>query len=127
VFKRIAEAALRHLGIAPTIDAPPPVLVAARASEAEPLATRPISVPVRTANVEAVLEPARAGLMPDLRGLSAREAIRALTSVGMTARLSGQGFVLEQSPAPGSLLIPGDTCALKLSRKPPSVPAGAPQ
>jgi cell division protein FtsI (penicillin-binding protein 3) len=127
VFKRIAEAALRHLGIAPTINAPPPVLVAARVSEDEPLTTRPISVPIRTANVETVLEPARAGLMPDLRGLSAREAIRALTSVGMTARMSGQGFVLEQSPAPGSLLIQGDTCALKLGRKPPSMPAGAPQ
>jgi beta-lactam-binding protein with PASTA domain len=65
--------------------------------------------------------------MPDLRGLSAREAIRALTSVGMTARVTGQGFVLEQSPAPGSLLVPGDTCALKLARQVPGVPGGAPQ
>ena len=39
--------------------------------------------------------------MPDLRGLSARDAARALTRVGMTARLNGDGFVVEQSPAAG--------------------------
>ena len=30
IFKRVAEASLRHLGIAPTVNAGPPVLVAAR-------------------------------------------------------------------------------------------------
>ena len=38
--------------------------------------------------------------MPDLRGLSAREALRTLTRIGMTARMNGDGFVLEQSPRP---------------------------
>jgi hypothetical protein len=32
-------------------------------------------------------------VMPDLRGLSAREALRAPTKIGMTARMSGDGFV----------------------------------
>ena len=31
--------------------------------------------------------------MPDLRGLSAREALRTLSRIGMTARIDGDGFV----------------------------------
>jgi cell division protein FtsI (penicillin-binding protein 3) len=125
IFKRIAEASMRHLGIGPTINAPPPVLVASREANSDEPRRKPVSVPV---NMTAVVEPARAGLMPDLRRLSARDAIRALTKIGMTARLNGDGFVLEQTPAPGSVLIPGAACALKLGRQPPgSAPAGAPQ
>ena len=46
-------------------------------------------------------EPTPAGQMPDLRGLSAREALRTLTRIGLTARINGDGFVIEQSPAAG--------------------------
>jgi hypothetical protein len=56
-------------------------------------------------------------VMPDLRGLSAREALRALTKIGMTARMSGDGFVLEQSPAAGSALGTVDACIIKLGRR----------
>ena len=58
--------------------------------------------------------------MPDLRGLSAREALRLLTSIGMTARLSGDGFVVEQNPAAGDALVRGQACALKLGRRAPA-------
>ncbi|MGH2604806.1 MAG: penicillin-binding transpeptidase domain-containing protein, partial [Dehalococcoidia bacterium] len=119
IFKRIAEASIRHLGIAPTINPAPPVLIARQASDI------PATTPVRASLTEAVLEPARAGVMPDLRGLSAREAVRILTASGMTTRLSGDGFVLEQSPAAGVPLMPGETCALKLGRRPPGA-TGAP-
>jgi beta-lactam-binding protein with PASTA domain len=61
--------------------------------------------------------------MPDLRGLSARDAIRTLTRVGLTARISGDGFVIEQSPRAGSLLGSGDECILKLGRR-PAAPTG---
>jgi len=125
IFKRIAEASLRHLGIAPTVNAPPPVLVAAR----EPDPERPVPQRVSlSANVLNTIEPARSGLMPDLRGLSARDAVRALTRIGLTARMSGNGFVLDQSLEAGSVLIPGGTCTLKLGRQPPQTAlAGAPQ
>ena len=121
IFKRVAEGALRHLGIAPTVNAPPPVLVAARSSDVEASGPRAAILPV---NLDVTLGPARAGLMPDLRGLSARDANRALTRIGMTGRLNGDGFVLEQSPAAGSVLVPGGACVLTLGRQPP---AGAPQ
>ncbi len=63
-------------------------------------------------------------LMPDLRGLSAREALRALTKLGMTARMSGDGFVLEQSPAAGTALGATDACVIKLGRRAAPVSGG---
>ena len=72
----------------------------------------------------ATLEPARNGLMPDLRGLSARDALRSLSRIGMTGRLSGDGFVVQQSPAPGDALVRGDACTLTLGRRAPAAVAG---
>jgi beta-lactam-binding protein with PASTA domain len=63
--------------------------------------------------------------MPDLRGLSARDATRALTSLGMTARLTGSGFVIEHSPAAGTVLVSGTACVLKLGRQPPVSPGAS--
>jgi stage V sporulation protein D (sporulation-specific penicillin-binding protein) len=113
IFKRIAEASLRHLGIAPTVNAAPPVLVTRRDDSGQ--ADRgPIHQVLLRATPEATPE----GTMPDLRGLSAREANRRLTGLGITSRLSGDGFVLEQSPAAGSALVPGTACVLTLGRQP---------
>jgi len=117
VFKRIAEAALTYLGVGPNLNAAPPVLVA-RHDPREDAEAAP--QPARAASVlAATLEPARSGLMPDLRGLSARDALRSLARIGMSARLSGDGFVVEQSPVPGSALLRGEACTLKLGRRPP--------
>ena len=77
IFKRVAEASLRHLGIAPTVNAPPPVLVAAPRSRRRRAPAPRSRVPV---DRRRTLQPARDGLMPDLRGLSARDANRALTA-----------------------------------------------
>jgi cell division protein FtsI (penicillin-binding protein 3) len=118
VFKHIAEAALTYLGIGPNLNAPPPVLVTRHDPSKEP---GPSAQPARAASVlSATLEPARNGLMPDLRGLSGREALRLLSQIGMTARLSGDGFVVDQAPLPGSSLVRGDACTLKLQRRPPA-------
>jgi beta-lactam-binding protein with PASTA domain len=54
--------------------------------------------------------------LPDLRGLSAREALRVLTAMGLTAHLTGNGVVASQSPAPGTPVEPGVACVLKLER-----------
>jgi cell division protein FtsI (penicillin-binding protein 3) len=119
VFKRIAESALTYLGVGPNLNAAPPVLVTRHAGDSEAAAQ-----PARAASVlAATLEPARNGLMPDLRGMSAREALRSLSRIGMSARLSGDGFVVEQSPAPGDALVRGDACTLTLGRRPLAVPA----
>jgi cell division protein FtsI (penicillin-binding protein 3) len=125
IFKRIAEASMRHLGIGPTVNAPPPVLVASHEGQADAIAARRVKAPV---DIEPVVEAAANGSMPDLRGLSARDALRALTRVGLSARLDGAGFVIEQLPAPGSPVIPGGPCTLKLGRHvQPTTASGAPQ
>jgi membrane peptidoglycan carboxypeptidase len=124
IFKRIAEATLRYLGVGPTLNAPPPVLVA-RHDDSD----RPEVKPAKAEIAETTaLEFARSGVMPDLRGFSAREAIRTLSQIGMTSRMSGDGFVVMQSPAPGEALVQGGVCSLRLNRRPlPTETGGAPQ
>lgn len=125
VFKRIAEATLRHLGVGPTINAPPPVLVARHDARPADLEAQLVRAP---ALVERAVEPATNGLMPDLRGLSAREALRVVNRIGMRAQMSGDGFVVEQTPRAGDALVRGDACVMTLGRRPLVLPAGgAPQ
>jgi cell division protein FtsI (penicillin-binding protein 3) len=122
VFKRIADATLRHLGIGPNVNPAPPVIVARR--EASDMAATPVAAPVAALHAAETTEP---GQMPDLRGLSAREALRTLTRIGLTARMNGDGFVVEQSPAAGALLIHGSACVLTLGRRVPGPAPGAQQ
>jgi membrane peptidoglycan carboxypeptidase len=114
IFKRIAESTLRYLGIGPTINPPPPVLVA-RTDDGSgaPAAGRGPATPV----VSLVAE-GRLGAVPDLRGLSAREAVRTLVKLGLVARVSGNGFVVSQDPPAGSPLETGSVCRLVLERAP---------
>jgi cell division protein FtsI (penicillin-binding protein 3) len=123
IFKRIAEESLRHLGIGPTINPAPPVLVAR--NSIEEMIPQPVSA---SRTIDPAAEHAGpdddGDLMPDLRGLSARQALRALTKLGMTARMTGDGSVLEQSPAAGSVLGTTDACVIKLGRRPAPVAGG---
>jgi cell division protein FtsI (penicillin-binding protein 3) len=123
IFQRIAEASLRHIGVGPTINAPPPVIVTRNKSGdgAEPIGA------ADPAAAERMLASAREGLMPDLRGLGAREALKSLTRAGLTGRIAGDGVVVEQSPLPGTVLTRGDAALLKLARRMPILPAGGTQ
>jgi cell division protein FtsI (penicillin-binding protein 3) len=114
IFKRIAEASLRHLGVGRTINPPAPVLVARNGGEDE-IRPRPVSAP---ASATPAVDMTQTDVMPDLRGMSAREALRALTQIGMVARMSGDGVVLEQSPTAGAPLSRAQGCQLKLGRRP---------
>jgi hypothetical protein len=114
----LAEASLRHLGVPPTITPRPPVLVASaprEAREAPPGEAKPASAR-STALLQVRQSSATEGLMPDLHGLSAREALRTLAQIGLAARLTGNGFVVDQRPAPGVPLERGETCELTLNR-----------
>ena len=125
VFKRIAEAALTYMGVGPNLNPPPPVMVARH----DPSVEQPITpTPAKAASLFAsMLEPARDGLMPDLRGLSARDALRLLSRIGMSARLSGSGFVVDQRPQAGSPLVRGVACVLTLDRRGSTPALGGPQ
>jgi cell division protein FtsI (penicillin-binding protein 3) len=112
IFKRIAEATLRHMGIAPTVDAPPPIVIARRT----PTAITPTAVSAPAIVSLAPGDPSSSALVPDLRGLSARDALRTLARLGVTARLEGAGVVIEQTPAAGMPLERGTQCVLQLAR-----------
>jgi membrane peptidoglycan carboxypeptidase len=125
VFKKIAEATLRYLGVGPTINPPSPVLIA-RQDES------PVHTPTGHATtndpVVSLVADGPPGTVPDLRGMSARDAVRKLVKLGMNARASGDGFVVSQTPAAGAP-IDGDTiCRLVLERWPSRhvVPASRP-
>ena len=54
--------------------------------------------------------------MPELRGLSAREAANLAARQGLLVELKGSGRVVAQTPAPGTELDAVMTCVLTLSR-----------
>lgn len=120
IFKRIADASLRQLGVTPTINPSPPVIVARHRET-------PVTPAAVTGTPTVVALPANMTEtgVPDLRGMSAREAVRELARLGLTARLQGTGVVVDQSPVAGSPLEPGATCTLVLNRRVPLRPAGA--
>ncbi len=120
IFKRIAESALRYLGTTPTINQPPPVIVVRN----QPTPVTSASV-VGEPNVIAMPAHMTEAGLPDLRGMSAREALRELARVGLTARMQGTGVVIEQDPPAGSPYEPGATCTLVLNRRMPARLTGA--
>jgi cell division protein FtsI/penicillin-binding protein 2 len=122
IFQRIAEASLRYLGVAPNVDPSPPVLVAKR-DVGENVDAQPDPVPKPTVTVVKDEQ----GTVPDVRGMSARDAVRKLLKVGLSARLSGDGIVVSQLPLPGSPIEQGIVCRLQLERGAIRRPADAVQ
>jgi cell division protein FtsI (penicillin-binding protein 3) len=111
IFQKIAEAALVQAGLPRDVDPEPPVLVRANA----PMLPR--AQPGTAALVPTLTLAGGAALMPDLRGLSGREALRVLAEIGLPARgMSGTGFVVRQQPAAGSPLASGGWSLLELRR-----------
>jgi membrane peptidoglycan carboxypeptidase len=120
IFKRIAEATMQYLGVSPSINPPPALLVAHRPEPPEVRTATPVS--------PAMVMPGRPGTagngteLPDMRGLGLREAIRLLARLGVTPHVTGAGVVIEQNPPPGTALEPGGTCHLVLGRSPARLP-----
>lgn len=145
LFSRIAEQALRQLGVPPDdperllrVTAPGPAAVT-RASYEQ--GDAPATAAVRSGGELsklslAAVTPAESGarddaegpsLMPDLRGQSAREAAIKAARRGLIVELRGSGQVLSQSPEAGTEIEPGLTCVLTLGQEPaPRIASGAP-
>lgn len=71
-------------------------------------------VGISQARVFALSAPLGRGKMPNVLGMSAREAVAKLERLGMTVRCSGQGYVCSQSVAAGSPYQHGEMVYLKL-------------
>jgi cell division protein FtsI (penicillin-binding protein 3) len=109
VFKRIASAILERAAVPRTLHPTPPLLITTDAIA--PAAT----VPPAVINASAV---GGRVVMPDVRGLAARDALRALGAIGLSVHLRGTGFVTSQTPDAGQPVEHGDVSVLELRRAP---------
>jgi beta-lactam-binding protein with PASTA domain len=80
--------------------------------------TTPASHQRATQPVVSLVADGPPGTVPDLRGMSAREAVRKLVKLGMSARASGDGFVVSQDPVAGTPIEADGLCRLVLQRWP---------
>jgi cell division protein FtsI (penicillin-binding protein 3) len=118
VFRRVAQAALRTLGVhAP--QSPHPVAVTRDNDPADQ--TRAIFAKARPAIEEppSTMPPGDvppgggpAVRVPDLSGLPAREAVKALTTAGLVPQVEGVGRVVKQSPTGGAAAQKGSPVRL---------------
>ncbi len=125
LFSRIVSQALGILRVAPEEQRLPSTVLASLPPRYPdglvPASTRqsvPVSAPASAPLVVA-------GEVPDVSGLSARQALALFARLGVAVRLHGAGFVTSSSPAPGAPLKPGDVLHLNLSESVPSVARAA--
>ncbi len=90
IFRNIARGALRHLGVAPQ----KPDWLPAAAREVEP--------PPRRSMKNQTTAVSSSGAVPDFVGLSLRGAVEKARAMRVKVKMHGNGYVVRQSPAPGS-------------------------
>ena len=120
IFQRIVSAALKHRGIMPTLTPSDPVLV----SRPQPFERLVSGAPSLTIAPAAPRTTDGNAAMPELRGYSGRAAVAILAKLGLSARLSGDGLVSDQEPAPGEPIAAGASCRLILTRQVREVASG---
>jgi cell division protein FtsI (penicillin-binding protein 3) len=121
IFQRFSAAALRHLGVPPTINPTTPLVV-----QSTPM------VPARyrgqdDSQSSSVIRVGGYTVMPDVTGLGARDATRVLTQLGLSVRVRGTGVVATQHPAAGEPIDAGGVSQLQLDRARPVPPVGGRQ
>lgn len=111
VFRRIAENLMLRDGIVPTTHPEPPIVVRDKESLPAPSQSRVAAL------LPATVTTGGPALMPDVVGLSAREAVGVLQQAGLHVRVSGSGLVMRQTPLPGAAIEPGAWSSLEFSRR----------
>jgi len=119
IFKRIAEATLQYLGVPHSVNPEPPILMA------RDNAGVPAKLPTPPQPLVNLVEETPAGTLPDLYGMSARDAARKLAQLGVSVRMVGDGFVTSQDPPPGTPLEEVSACRIVLDRSPARLVASA--
>lgn len=117
VFRRVALDALRYLNVPPLQSA-----FDEATSDQEQTSDQRSGRPCRAATFQAgtprfIGEAAGKTMMPDLLGLTMRDASRILSGYRLKPFFEGSGIAIRQSPTPGTEITPGDECFLQF--KPP--------
>lgn len=112
VFQRIMARALTMLNVPGdgTMLPAPPLPRAVIAGGAHPFVPGVVPASLRASDSRV-----SGAAMPDLTGMSARRAVAELSALGLSPRLAGAGFVVDQVPLPGASTVPGETCQLRLA------------
>jgi cell division protein FtsI (penicillin-binding protein 3) len=117
VFRRIAEMALRYLGVTPRGSVPMKLSEISDNAKKDVAATTyqalgETKIPEPTKAVAAA--PTRAGeaRMPDFSGLPQREVFKAALGAGLVPVVEGSGRLTKQEPAAGTVLPKGSTIKL---------------
>jgi len=118
IFKRIADASLRQLAVTPTINPPPVVMASAPTDTPAQMVSESVIVP------PSIMRLGGPAVMPDVRGMSARDALRVLSGFGLAVHVSGTGSVATQVPEPGDPIDAGGWSTLELRRGALSAAAG---
>lgn len=122
IFRRIAEGALRHLGVLSS-DAGSGLERLARAKRQEKDTTKATRTEAQVEEGEPPVVGENEAVVPSLRGLSARAAMRRLAEVGLSVRFDGSGLVESQAPSAGAVVRKSSVVHVKLGRE--SKPARA--
>jgi membrane peptidoglycan carboxypeptidase len=130
IFQRIAQAALQHYGVQRTINAPPPLIVERTAPDGAapdaPNAPMPTSGPTEPPAVLPAGTSASGAdpVVPDLTGMSGRDAVRLLATLGLQVQVIGHGLVTDQRPLPGTPAFAAASARVWLDRRgtPEAVP-----
>ena len=111
-FSTIAGEAMRLYNIPPNPELlepdPPPVAQAPKPPPPPPVVLLPEAPPERVWTPEGEL------LTPDLTGLSLRDALATVQGSGLQVAMHGSGRIIQQIPAPGTALRPGDAINVTL-------------
>jgi cell division protein FtsI (penicillin-binding protein 3) len=106
IFKAIMEKVLPYLHVVPK-----GTMVVK--NELDPARVKEVS------ETQSIIDEVRMGkgsrtvVMPDLTGLSMRNALSRMEGRGVIIKVSGNGKVVEQVPRPGTVIEKGDICYLK--------------
>jgi cell division protein FtsI (penicillin-binding protein 3) len=122
-FRRIGEMSLRYLGVVPKGTSP--TSISKVGSEGDPaVATYELlrqaqgEVPVRELATPSTPTPAGSVRLPDMKGLSQRQAVKTAFELGLKPSLEGTGTLSRQEPPPGAVLSKGSS--VKLFFEPPT-------
>ena len=107
-----------------TINAPPPLIVERQQQPNAPTpAVGPAEPPsVLPAGGTASSDP----VVPDLTGMSGRDAVRTLAMLGLPVQLVGHGMVTDQRPLPGTPVVAAVSARVWLDRRAPEAVPKAP-
>ncbi|MDB4946823.1 MAG: Cell division protein FtsI [Labilithrix sp.] len=123
VFRRVAEASLRYLGV-PAAHAVPRLKAISKngdPAEATVAALKPVSLPAEVADTLVPIGPGAGAfgppppssvVVPNAVGLGARDAVRAVGNAGLVPLVEGTGRLVKQVPSPGSPAPKGSSVRL---------------